>query len=433
MSRAARPRDLRSPEDVLPADILGERLFDGVVEIEESDCEGSVAVVVCLCAHDLAAQDERTRAERHEARRQGELEGQGAARLEADGGAEEESALADVLGVEGDETFAAATTPRDARLEPDARVAAAFVELGCASSFHPLSLTRALRGRHDGSRGGRGHVAARDHSLTVRARRAYDFASFPEDPGGTVSGTGGERIPTAAIVVIGDEILSGKTEDTNTPFLLRELRALGVSVRRITVVPDVEAEIAAELRRVQPLVDYVFTSGGVGPTHDDVTIVAIAAAMERRIVRSPEIVAAMNALWQPVKESHLRMADVPEGSELVYGGGLRFPLLRLENIFIFPGVPEIFREKFLALKERFRAAPFHLTRVYTTYGEGHLTPLMNEIVASFPEVAVGSYPTVSRSEYRVMVTFESKNESAVTEAVRRFLALVGEPGVWRVE
>ena len=241
-----------------------------------------------------------------------------------------------------------------------------------------------------------------------------------------------ERVPTAAIVVIGDEILSGKTEDTNTPFLLRELRALGVAVRRVAVVADVEADIAAEIRRVQPAFDHVFTSGGVGPTHDDVTIVAIAAALERPIVRSPEIVAVMNALWQPVKETHLRMADIPFGAELVYGGALRFPLLRLENIYIFPGVPEIFREKFVAVREHFRATPFHLTRVYSTYGEGHLVPLMNEIVARHPGVSVGSYPTISHDEYRVMVTFESKDEAAVSQAVRSFLSLVGEPGVWKV-
>ena len=239
--------------------------------------------------------------------------------------------------------------------------------------------------------------------------------------------------PSAAIVVIGDEILSGKTLDTNTPFLVAELRALGVALRRIAVVPDVVGEIAEEVARAHTRFDHVFTSGGVGPTHDDVTIEGIAQALGRPVVRSPQIVAVMNELWQPVKEAHLRMADVPEGAELLYGGGLRFPLLRVENIYIFPGVPEIFREKFAAVRERFRSAPFHLRRVYSTYGEGRLAPLMNELVATFASVTVGSYPTLHSHDYRVLVTLESKDERSLDEALARFLSLVGAAGLFKVE
>jgi molybdenum cofactor synthesis domain-containing protein len=242
-----------------------------------------------------------------------------------------------------------------------------------------------------------------------------------------------DATPTAALVVIGDEILSGKTDDTNTPFLLSELRALGVAVRRVTIVPDDVDTIASELRRVAPTVDHVLTTGGVGPTHDDVTIEAVARAFDRPVVRSTEIVAAMEMLWKPVRAPHLRMADIPEGSELVYGEGVRFPLVRVENVYLFPGVPEILRQKFGAIRERFRAAPFQLARVYCTCGEGTLAPHMTDVVRAFPQVAVGSYPTLSKPDYRVLVTFESKDRRAVHDAVERFRALVEESAIAKVD
>jgi molybdopterin-biosynthesis enzyme MoeA-like protein len=184
---------------------------------------------------------------------------------------------------------------------------------------------------------------------------------------------------------------------------------------------------------VRPTVAHVFTTGGVGPTHDDVTIAAVARALDRRVVRSEEIVRAMEALWQPVRESHLRMADVPEGCELLYGEGIRFPLVRVENVYVFPGIPEILRDKFHALKERFRSAPFHLTRVYCTQGEGALSPHMNDVVTAFPTVAVGSYPTLTSPDYRVMVTFESKDAAAMRVAVERFRALVGVERIFKID
>lgn len=240
---------------------------------------------------------------------------------------------------------------------------------------------------------------------------------------------------TAAIVVIGDEILSGKTADTNTPFLLGELRALGVDVRRVLVVPDVIEEIVEAIRVTQPRFDYVFTSGGVGPTHDDLTLPAIARAMGRPLVRHPELTRLIENLHagRKVDEPHLRMADVPEGIELVHAPGLRLPLLVLENIYILPGIPEIFREKFLAVKERFRCDPFHLVRFYCTRGEGHLAPFMSRLAAEFPEVAVGSYPTLTHPDYRVQVTLESKDRDALDRARGRFRSMLGDEVIFRVE
>jgi molybdenum cofactor synthesis domain-containing protein len=245
----------------------------------------------------------------------------------------------------------------------------------------------------------------------------------------------GQAVRTAAIVVIGDEILSGKTADTNTPFLLRELRELGVAVERVLVVPDTEAAIVEAVRATQSRFDYIFTSGGVGPTHDDVTLPAIAKAMDRSLVRHPALVRMIEDWYtgSQVREVVLRMADVPEGTELVYGAGLRFPVLVLENIYILPGIPEIFREKFLAMKERFRSTPFHVRRFYCRRGEGHLAPFMTQIVSDFPGIAVGSYPTLTEADYRVQVIFESKDLGTLERAASAFRERVGEEVIFKSE
>jgi molybdenum cofactor synthesis domain-containing protein len=245
----------------------------------------------------------------------------------------------------------------------------------------------------------------------------------------------GRKARTAAIVVIGDEILSAKIVDTNTPFLLAELRELGVQVRRILVVPDVVEEIVEAIQATEARYDYIFTSGGVGPTHDDVTMQAIAKAKGCALVRHPELVKLMEELsaGRPLQEAHLRMAEVPERANLVYASSLRFPLVVLDNIYILPGIPEIFREKFLAVKERFRSEPFHVRRFFCKAGEPHLTPLMAEIVRQFPEVSVGSYPTLSARDYRVEVTLESKDRDLLERAAQRFRELVGEETIFKVE
>src|SRR6476661_8840744 len=166
---------------------------------------------------------------------------------------------------------------------------------------------------------------------------------------------------TAGIVVIGNEILSGKTKDENSPYLVRELRDLGVDVRRISVIPDELHVISDEVRNFSNLYDYVFTTGGVGPTHDDLTMDGIANAFTRSIRRNPELEIAIRRFYSPeLIEGNLRMADVPEGARLVGDKAMLFPVVAVENVFIFPGVPEILQKKFERIKETFRELPFYL-------------------------------------------------------------------------
>ena len=231
------------------------------------------------------------------------------------------------------------------------------------------------------------------------------------------------KIPTAAILVIGDEILSGKTRDLNAQLLIGELRELGVSLKRIVIIPDDVETVAASTRELSAAFDLVFTSGGVGPTHDDVTIQGIARAFDAPIVRHPDLDTLIRGYFKDkVDESHLRMADLPEGTGLVEGAGLSWPIPVCRNVYILPGVPEHFRRKFEAIRDRFRVAPFHLHVLYTLEDEFDLATELTAVAEAHPAVSIGSYPSYSASDYRVKLTLESKDAVALQQAVEALMA-----------
>jgi molybdenum cofactor synthesis domain-containing protein len=239
---------------------------------------------------------------------------------------------------------------------------------------------------------------------------------------------------TAGIILIGNEILSGKVVDANASYLCRELRALGADVRRIVVIPDEVELIAEEVRAFSRSFDLVFTSGGVGPTHDDVTIEGVARALGTRVIRHPTLVGLLEGFYKErLNEARLKMTEVPEGADLVGEGGLIFPAVVVGNVYVLPGVPEIFRQKFDALRERFRDAPFHLASVFVSMGEGTLADYLNDLLGAYPQVLLGSYPEFSNPEYKVKVTLESKDGELVERAVAALLARLPRESVVRVE
>lgn len=242
------------------------------------------------------------------------------------------------------------------------------------------------------------------------------------------------RDRTAAIVVIGNEILSGKVADTNAAFLARELRAVGVSLRRILVIPDEVETIATAIREYQPAFDVVFTSGGVGPTHDDVTIAGIARGLGCEVVRHPALERKILEWSGGVSnEARLKMAEVPEGAELVYADDSDFPTVAIRNIYILPGIPEIFRAKIEALKERFAVDPYFLRVMYLRVLESVLAPHLNATLEAFPELLLGSYPKLNDPEYRVRVTLESKDREYVERAFSHLLAQLANDVIVRTE
>jgi len=166
----------------------------------------------------------------------------------------------------------------------------------------------------------------------------------------------------------------------------------------------------------------VFTSGGVGPTHDDVTIEGVARALGVAVVRHPELTGLLRQHYgERLNEAHLKMAEVPEGAELLGAESLRFPTIVMRNVYVLPGVPEIFRQKFDAIRERFRDDPIHLKNVFVRIGEGTLAAHLNELLRHYPALLLGSYPEFSNPEYRVKVTLESRDPTYLEAALAVFV------------
>ena len=241
-------------------------------------------------------------------------------------------------------------------------------------------------------------------------------------------------MPAAGILIIGNEILSGKIVDSNSPYLCSQLRELGVDVERVVTIPDDCDTIAAEVRRMSEAFDFVFTSGGIGPTHDDLTMDGVAAAFGRKVVRSESIAARIQrAQGRAPDEGQLKMAMIPEGATLVDAGDLWFPAIIVENVFIFPGVPELLRKKFASIRERFRGVPFLLRRVYVRQLESDLVPSLNDLLQEFPELVLGSYPRFREADYRVMLTLESRDAEYLQRALDSLLGRIPADAIHKVE
>jgi molybdenum cofactor synthesis domain-containing protein len=223
-------------------------------------------------------------------------------------------------------------------------------------------------------------------------------------------------MPSCALVVIGNEILSGKFADENGPVVIARARALGADLVRVSYIPDEVAVIAEEVRRLSAAVDVVVTSGGVGPTHDDVTLEAVAAAFGLPLELHPELMALFERFGLPDNEGTRRMAWVPEGSTLLVAGERSVPVVRVRNVFVLPGVPRLFRLKFEALEEYFRGDAVHTARLYTTEAEWNIAAQLTAVAQAHPNVAIGSYPRFDDGLFHVIVTLESRDAAALESA-----------------
>jgi molybdenum cofactor synthesis domain-containing protein len=239
---------------------------------------------------------------------------------------------------------------------------------------------------------------------------------------------------TAGIVIIGNEVLSGKTQDINSHFFCTELRQLGVEVQKISTIQDEIGLIGREVAEFSKRFDFVFTSGGVGPTHDDVTIDGIADGFGLKVVRHPDIEKRMRQrLGGELNEARLRMANVPEGATLLATEAPFAQIVQIHNVYIFPGIPKILQERFHTIKERFRDAPYYLKNVYVRYGEGIIAAILNDLLVKYPELMLGSYPVLDLPEYKVKVTLESKDLKYLTQALDTFVALLPKDAVHRID
>jgi len=238
---------------------------------------------------------------------------------------------------------------------------------------------------------------------------------------------------TAAIVLIGNELLSGKFRDENAAWLAGRLRTLGVDLRRIVTVPDIEADIVDEVRKCAERYTHVFTSGGVGPTHDDITIDAIARAFDVPLVRDPTLEHILQTHFKDrLNAAHLRMANVPAGTTLQHGGSVAWPIVRFRNVIILPGVPEIFRAKFEIIASTFQSIAFHIRNLWLNSDEGEIAALLEDVERAFG-VQIGSYPRIDRADHRVRITVEARRQGPVDAAVAALLSRLAPAEVVRVD
>lgn len=240
---------------------------------------------------------------------------------------------------------------------------------------------------------------------------------------------------TAAALVIGTELLTGKIEDQNLVVLARELRSLGVVLRRAVTVLDELEVIAREVAELSGSHDWLFTSGGVGPTHDDVTIDAVARAFGVGVETNAEMSRMLTDFYgERLQEDHLRMARIPVGARLIKSVHLPWPTVLMRNVWVLPGVPQIFKMKMPVVRDELGAdRPFVSMCVLTTLDEGQLKATLDRVVEAFPEVEVGSYPRWSDPECKTKLTFDGTDRDRVREAQRAFAAALPDGTVVRTE
>jgi molybdenum cofactor synthesis domain-containing protein len=234
--------------------------------------------------------------------------------------------------------------------------------------------------------------------------------------------------PTAAILVIGDEILSGRTRDSNLHFLAGELARVGLDLREARVVPDVHAAIVAAVRALAASHDHLFTSGGIGPTHDDITADAVAEAMGAPIGVRPDARAVIETHYArmgvEMNEARLRMARVPEGATLIDNPVSAAPGFSLGNVHVMAGVPRIFEAMAAGLLPRLAGGRPLLSQSYRIFrGEGEIAGPLKDLAAEYPDLLMGSYPFQQDGAYGASIVIRGTDGTRVDAAMTRLAAL----------
>jgi molybdenum cofactor synthesis domain-containing protein len=233
-------------------------------------------------------------------------------------------------------------------------------------------------------------------------------------------------VESAAALVIGGEILSGKIRDENSHQLALTLRALGIRLERISVVPDDTRRIADELVRLMASADVVLTSGGVGPTHDDVTIDAVALALGVDVIEDESMLALLRSYHgaEP-SDAQRRLARLPVGARLMATDDVRWPTIVADKVWLLPGIPELFRLKLAVVREHLRGPlPFFTETLLLRADEADIKVELDRVVAAHPRVEIGSYPKWFDPRYKTKITFDSRNledSRAAAAALRELL------------
>ncbi len=228
-------------------------------------------------------------------------------------------------------------------------------------------------------------------------------------------------IPTAAVLLIGDEVLSGRTKDKNLGYIADYLTALGIDLKEARVVADVEADIVDAVNALRSRFSYVFTTGGIGPTHDDITADAMAKAFGVSIGHHPEAVSILTTYFESMgreaNEARMRMARIPLGATLIYNNVSKAPGFRIGNVFVMAGVPKVMNAMMDELAPSLvRGSPVQSVTVEFLGGEGDIAKPLKDIQERFDDVSIGSYPFETAQGFATNLVMRSRNSEHLERA-----------------
>lgn len=238
-----------------------------------------------------------------------------------------------------------------------------------------------------------------------------------------------EQPREACLLIIGNEILSGRTQDANLAYIGRRLAELGVPLLEVRVVPDREAMIISALNELRARYAYVFTTGGIGPTHDDITALSIARAFGRELILHPEAHERMKRGRFELNEARLKMAHVPDGATLVDNPMSPAPGFKIENVYVLAGIPSVARAMFgTLLTELGSGASIHSANVDVFLPEGDIAKPLETIAQRYPDLDVGSYPFSRDGRFGANLVVRGTDQAQIAAAMQEIVAAMTELG-----
>jgi molybdenum cofactor synthesis domain-containing protein len=245
-----------------------------------------------------------------------------------------------------------------------------------------------------------------------------------------------EKIVTAAVLIIGNEILSGRTQDTNLAYIATGLNEVGVTLREARVIPDIAETIIATVNELRAKYDYIFTTGGIGPTHDDITSESIAKAFGLPWTLHPEAHSQFLQHYKPgeLNEARLRMAHTPEGASLIRNPVSRAPGFRIGNVFVMAGIPRVMQGMFDSIKHDLKGGRPMLSRTVSCHlPEGVIAQGLGEIQTRYSDLDIGSYPFYRRGEFGTSLVLRGRDKDRLAAGTEEVVALVRTLGGTPVE
>lgn len=240
------------------------------------------------------------------------------------------------------------------------------------------------------------------------------------------------RTVTASVIIIGNEILSGRTHDANLPYLARALNAVGIRVMEARVIADDEAAIVNAVNACRAAYDHVFTTGGIGPTHDDITSAAVARAFDVALVRDPRAVSLLTHHYAAAElnEARLKMAEVPEGATLIDNPVSAAPGFRIDNVWVLPGVPRILQAMVDGLAAGLKGGDPVLSRTISAFTtESGIASPLADVQRQHGATEIGSYPFVRSGRFGVSLVVRSTDPAALDAAAAAVTAMLRDAGI----